>query len=71
MARPKKVTNEEVAKAAEDTSEVKATLSEDIQTQLLMEVAKIKEKMNLLQEENRLLNEQVQLNNQKGQDPLA
>jgi len=71
MAKPKKVTNEEVKKASDDATEVKAAPSEDFQKDLVAQMAKFEERMNLLQEENRLLNEQVQLQSQKGKDPLA
>ena len=70
MTKPEKVTKE---KAEEESSEIPKDegVSQDLQKTLLDKLEAFEERMNALQEENKLLSEQMRLKDQLGQNPLA
>lgn len=69
MANDKKVTKVEVKEAAKELPKAEAPV--DVQANIMEQMQAFKSRMDDLEKENKLLNEQMKLKDQLGQDPLA
>lgn len=69
MSNNKKVTKAKVEEAAKEVPKVEAPV--EVQENILEQMAAFKSRMDDLEKENRLLNEQMKLKEQVGKDPLA